>query len=246
MVDFAAALKRGKRPDPPVPALTIGLSGHRPDKLWSERQVVGEVVLSHDGYEWGNPLRVRLRAEVRAATERLVREAERRRYDAGYRDSYLKRVAWQNGYGDGEPGAEKWRSVEVFCLHGGALGADQDAAGEWRRMGLPYIVVQPFPQQDQRWPAEARETYRKVLAAASGVYTVSAHHRPLNVDRKPQQSAADARTLLLLRNEVLLCMSDELIAVYDGSSGGTSHAVNWWSRVHCGSHLTTLDPRDWR
>jgi len=245
LVDFSR-IGRSRRPDPLVPALTIGLSGHRPDKLWSERQEVAGVVLHHDGHEWGNPVRVRLRREVRAATERLVREAGRRRYDAGYRDAYLSRVAWQNGYGDGEPGAEKWRSVEVLCLHGGALGADQDAAGEWRRMGLPYVVVQPFPGQDQRWPDEERETYRKVLAAAAGVYTVSAHHRPLNGDRRPQQSASDARALLLLRNEVLCCMSDELVAVYDGSGGGTAHAVRWWNGVHCGAHLTVLDPREWR
>ena len=238
MIDFKRLGERANREPPRVPGLTIAVTGHRPDKLWHRREQVGGVTVSHDGYEWGNPLRQRLRAEVRAATESLVAKAKRHRFDAGYRDGYLARVRWQNGWCDGEPGAERWRSIEFLTLSGGALGADQDAVGEWRRMGLPYVVVQPFPGQDSRWTKEARATYAKVLAAAAGVYCVSEHHRPSGGD--------DPRSLLLLRNEVMLCMADELIAVYDGSGGGTQHAVRWWDRAHCGAHMYRLDPREWR
>jgi hypothetical protein len=152
VIDFKRLGDRAKREPPRVPGLTIAVTGHRPDKLWHRREQVGGVTVSHDGYEWGNPLRQRLRAEVRDATEALVAKAKRHRFDAEYRDSYLVRVRWQNGWGDGEPGAERWRSIEVLTLSGGALGVDQDAAGEWRRMDLPYVVVQPFPGQDSRWP----------------------------------------------------------------------------------------------
>lgn len=196
MIDFARLRERPKREEPRVPGLTVAVTGHRPDKLWSSRQESAGVVLAHDGYEWGNPLRQRLRAEVRTATETLVAKAKRNRYDADYRDSYLRRVRWQGDWGDGGAGAERWRSIEVLTLTGGALGADQDAAGEWRRMGLPYVVVQPFPGQDSRWPKEARATYAKVLDSAAGVYCVSEHHRPSGGD--------DPRSLLLLRNEVML------------------------------------------
>jgi len=42
------------------------------------------------------------------------------------------------------------------------------------------------------------------------------------------------------------CIADELVAVYDGSSGGTQHAVRWWDRAHCGAYMYRLDPREWR
>jgi hypothetical protein len=44
----------------------------------------------------------------------------------------------------------------------------------------------------------------------------------------------------------MMCMADELIAVYDGSSGGTQHAVRWWDRACCGANMYRLDPREWR
>lgn len=204
---------------PRVPALSIGVTGHRPDKL--------------GGYDFGNPTRKRLREEVRKATEVLIQSARRDGMDAGFRNRFLKRVWWQNGWEIDE----RWRTIEVLCLHGGAQGADQDAAAEWYRMGLPYVVVAPFPGQESPWPKESQARFRKVLEYAAGVYFVS--------DMTPT-SRHNASAMLLQRNVTLCQMSDELIAVWDGSSGGTAHCVNWWISVNLGAHLTHLDPQVWR
>ena len=44
------------------------------------------------------------------------------------------------------------------------------------------------------------------------------------------------------RNEWVCGPSDELLAVWDGSRGGTSSCVNFWRR--CGQHEILIDPRD--
>jgi len=147
--------------------------------------------------------------------------------------SFLRDVKWQNGWETDD----KWRSIDVLCLHGGAQGADQDAAAEWYKMGLSYVVVAPFPNQDRLWPANSRERFKKVCKFAAGIYLVS--------DKEPG-SREEASKALLARNVRLCQMTDELIGVYDGSRGGTSHCVNWWNSVNFGAHFTRLNPDAYR
>ncbi len=220
MVDFSKLFDRPPTSPPKVPGLSIGVTGHRPDKLGGY------------GADFSHPIRQQLRAEIWNTTTHLIGHASRNNMDAGYRNNFLRRVTWQNGW----EVDEKWRTIEVLCLHGGAQGADQDAAAEWHRMGLPYVVVAPFPGQDSPWPEPAQVRFAKVLKHAAGIYLVN--------NKKPP-SREEASSMLLQRNIVLCQMSDELIAVWDGSRGGTSHCVNWWNRVHYHAHYTRLDPRDW-
>ncbi len=226
MVDFAKLLNSPRKASPKVPALSIGVTGHRPDKLYSTKN-------SADGYEFGNPLRRRLRMELIRATADLVANAERDRYDAEYRDMFLRRVVWQNGW----EVDEKWRTIEVLCLQGGAQGADQDAATAWFQMQLPYVVVMPFPGQEAPWPEPAQKRFARMCEFAAGIYLVS--------DKKPSDHS-EAASMLKARSVRLCEMSDELIGVWDESRGGTSYCVNWWQKVHLGAHFTHLDPREWR
>jgi len=142
-MDFKSLLENASSP-PRVPALNIGVTGHRPDKI--------------GGYEFGNPIRRKMRERIRLATENLIHDAKRDGMDAHYRDTFLSRVIWQHGWDI----SEKWRSIEVLCLHGGAQGVDQDSAAVWYLMGLPYVVVVPFPKQDRIWPEAAQARFRKV------------------------------------------------------------------------------------
>jgi len=100
-----------------------------------------------------------------------------------------------------------------------------------------YLALVPFPGQDSRWPKASRDAYAQVLAHAAGVYTCHAE-RPAT-----DQQAGD---LLKARDEVLCCVSDELIAVFDGSSGGTSHTVRKWDGFGGRGRLHRIDPRDLR
>ena len=110
-----------------------------------------------------------------------------------------------------------WRSLPMVALTGCALGVDQDAAGVWYRMGVPYVAVVPFDGQDSRWPAEARRVYAQVLEKAAGVKVVG-------------DQGEDPRAALFRRNE-WMCCADHLISVWDGSHGGTAHATRLWQRA---------------
>lgn len=92
--------------------------------------------LNGDGYEWGNPLRVALRERIREETERLLARPRepRGKMSAMHLDSYLSQVKWANGVTPG---------LDPLALSGVALGIDQDACGEWYRMGLSYVGVIP-------------------------------------------------------------------------------------------------------
>ena len=233
-IDFTKLLGAPAAPPPRVPGLTIGVTGHRPDKLWSWQTPAG----NHDGYKWDNPLRVHLRREIQLATEHLIEKAPRHRYEPDYRDAYLRRVEWQGEWAGGEPGAERWRSIDVLTVHGGALGADQDAAGVWLRMGLPYVMLIPFPGQESRWPEPSQRVYRQVQAKAAGLLYIS-KERPRN--------HGEAAQMLMGRNDNGICvMADELLSAWDGSKGGTAACTKTWIRMHHGAALTRLDPREWR
>ena len=225
MVDFAKLLNQPPRPAPIVPRLVIAITGHRPHKLASPGTVT-PTKSSGDGYEWGNPLRVALRKRIREETERLLAKPREPRgcMSAMHLDSYLNQVKWADGFTPG---------TKPIAMSGLALGIDQDACGEWYRMGLPYVGVIPFPGQEARWPASSRETYAKVLAKAVGIVYVS--------QNKPA-SDYEAGQMLLRRDEWMCCACDELIAVWDGSRGGTSHTVRYYEQS-C-QRAVRIDPRE--
>lgn len=104
---------------------------------------------------------------------------------------------------------------------------------EWRLDGWRDLdVLGVTPGQERRWPAQSRETYAKVLAAAAGVLVVTP-------DPPPDTEAAVAA--LHARNDRLCAVADELIAVWDGSRGGTASCVRNWRYV--GNELRAhIDP----
>lgn len=227
MVDFARCMNQPPRPPPRVPRLVVSVTGHRPHKLHSFDPTPQR---PGDGYDWSNPLRRRVRVEVETATRRLVDAARSQKSeDRGtslLQRGELDRVAWKPGV--------NLDDLDVVCLTGVAIGVDQDASGVWRRMGLLYVAVVPFEGQESRWLEESQHVYRKVLDAAAGV-VVTSPQRPVDRD--------DASAMLLRRNDFLLC-ADELIAVWDGSGGGTASTVRSWRR--CGRREVLVDLDDLR
>lgn len=119
----------------------------------------------------------------------------------------------------------------------GALGIDQDACGVWARMGIAYVVAVPFPGQESRWPRESRERYQRVLSHAAGIYRAS---------EVAPTSDKEAGEMLKRRNEWICCVCDDLIAVFDGSRGGTSHCLSTWGRICRFQTPIIIDPRELR
>lgn len=108
---------------------------------------------------------------------------------------------------------------------GMALGVDQWAAQICLNLGIPFTAAVPFIDFDSQWPQSSQMEYRRLLREADRVHTVSdtREYRP---------------GLMQRRNEWMVDNSDRLIAVWNGSSGGTQNCVNYavrrrkpWSRL---------------
>lgn len=118
---------------------------------------------------------------------------------------------------------------------GMALGVDQWFAWLCVQRGIPFIAAIPFEGQEERWPKpETRERYRHLLSLAAEVQIVT-RLTPEERKSKPRVSKA-----MRARNEWMVDHSDHLLAVWDGSYGGTGNCVQYAYRVGC--PMTVINP----
>jgi uncharacterized phage-like protein YoqJ len=94
------------------------------------------------------------------------------------------------------------------AITGMALGVDTWAAECCLHLGIPFTAAVPFAGQDRMWPAESRRHYAKVLKQAARVEIVCG----------PE---VDINSAMQIRNEWMCDRTDHLLAVHDGSRGGT-------------------------
>ena len=110
------------------------------------------------------------------------------------------------------------KGVTTF-ISGMALGIDIWAAKmvlRAKRLGCPelkLICAIPCKNHESRWNAESQKEYKKVLEQADEVFYVSEE------EYKPY--------LMQRRNIWMVDESDYVIAVWDGSSGGTGNCVKY-------------------
>lgn len=118
-------------------------------------------------------------------------------------------------------------SLEAFILKhenialytGMAQGADQKAAFEAAMLRRAYpgrviriIAAVPSPQQPERWPQAAKDHWKHILDNyADEVHLTASEHSPW---------------VNFHRNRFIVSNCQLLIAVWDGSDGGTKHAVD--------------------
>lgn len=107
-------------------------------------------------------------------------------------------------------------------ITGMALGFDQDFALACYELGIPYTAAVPFDGQESQWPAKSQRRYRWLMNRAADVVVVSpGSYRPAK---------------MLKRNEWMVDECDQLIALYDGSQGGTMHCMryarDWQKPIH--------------
>jgi uncharacterized phage-like protein YoqJ len=98
-----------------------------------------------------------------------------------------------------------------------ALGIDQDFARVCIEMRIPFIAAIPFVGQESNWPFESQQRYQEILSYAYCVYVVS--------------GGGYAAWKMQTRNEWMVDNCDILIAVWDGSSGGTRNCINYANKV---------------
>lgn len=114
-------------------------------------------------------------------------------------------------------------------ISGMALGWDQAWAWAAVDLGIPFVAAMPFYGQETQWPEESRERYHDLLEHAAEVVTVcEGGYAPWKMQR---------------RNEWMVDHCDKMIALWDGSNGGTANCVRYAERV--GKPVENLWPQ-WR
>lgn len=99
----------------------------------------------------------------------------------------------------------------VVAMSGMALGVDTWAAEACVELGIPFIAAVPFKGQESRWPHRSQVVYKNLLDKAQEVVVVS-----------PGTCSAQA---MHHRNEYMVDWANGIIAVWDGSPGGTAACV---------------------
>lgn len=98
-------------------------------------------------------------------------------------------------------------------ISGMALGWDMALAEAAVRLGLPFEAYIPFKGQDSKWPPASQQQYRELLAKAERVVTCS-----------PGGYSAAA---MQVRNERMVDDCEFLLALWDGTSGGTGNCMRY-------------------
>lgn len=99
-------------------------------------------------------------------------------------------------------------------ITGMALGWDQAVAAACIILDIPFVAAVPFEGQERRWPQESRERYHRLLSHADERVVVCDDFVP-------------AVKALQKRNEWMVDRAEEVIALWDGSFGGTHNCITY-------------------
>lgn len=98
-------------------------------------------------------------------------------------------------------------------ITGMALGFDQYVAYACRALSIPYSAYLPFIGQESKWPAASQQIYRNLLEDASEIKIIS--------------PGGYASYKMQVRNEAIVDDSDQMLACFNGSLGGTANCVKY-------------------
>jgi uncharacterized phage-like protein YoqJ len=102
-------------------------------------------------------------------------------------------------------------------ITGMAQGWDQALGWAAYDLGIPFIAAVPFAGQESAWPSVSQGYYNDLLKLASQVHIVS--------------EGGYAPWKMQVRNEWMVDRCDTVLALWDGSSGGTGNCIKYAEKV---------------
>jgi uncharacterized phage-like protein YoqJ len=102
-----------------------------------------------------------------------------------------------------------------MVITGMALGWDLAVAEACVELRVQFIAAVPFPNQTEKWTPESVLRYERLLGKAREIVVVSSEYHV----RAYQE-----------RNEWIVDRAQLVLALWNGSSGGTSHCVRYAER----------------
>lgn len=107
---------------------------------------------------------------------------------------------------------------DISVISGMALGWDTAWAGAALNLNIPLIAAVPFAGQDKMWPEKSRKLYRNILDRAAEYVVIS--EGEYEVEK------------MQIRNEWMVDHCDHLVALWDGSKGGTYNCIKYAKRFN--------------
>jgi uncharacterized phage-like protein YoqJ len=107
---------------------------------------------------------------------------------------------------------------------GMALGWDQALAVAAIRLGIPLKAYVPFLGQESKWPKDSQQLYHLILEECQEVKVCSeGSYNPYKMQ---------------LRNEMMVNDCTNVLAMWDGTEGGTANCIRYAKKV--GKPITNL------
>lgn len=97
-------------------------------------------------------------------------------------------------------------------ISGMALGWDMALAKAAITAGIPLHAYIPCPEQARRWPLASQRLWEDLLDQAAYVFETSSKY---------------TSTCMTDRNRDMVIAADAMLALWDGSPGGTGHCVGY-------------------
>lgn len=100
-----------------------------------------------------------------------------------------------------------------LVITGMALGWDQAVAQAAIEMEIPFLAAVPFSGQELKWPEASQLRYNELLEQADEVVIVC--------------KGGYAPYKMQIRNQFMINRADLVLALWDGSEGGTCNAIRY-------------------
>lgn len=113
-----------------------------------------------------------------------------------------------------------YKHTQPYLLTGMALGVDMIWAKLAIMNNLPFIAYIPFKGQELKWPEKSQKLYYQLLSNAEEIIICSPGSYTLENTYVVAQK-------MQIRNQRMVDDSHLLVAVWDGTPGGTANCVNY-------------------
>jgi uncharacterized phage-like protein YoqJ len=104
-----------------------------------------------------------------------------------------------------------------IAISGMALGWDMAFAEAAISLGIPTVAAVPFAGQESKWPAASQHRYRQLCQVARVTVVCDGGYSPEKMQK---------------RNEWMVDNSTMLVALWDGTAGGTCNCINYARKVN--------------
>jgi uncharacterized phage-like protein YoqJ len=113
-----------------------------------------------------------------------------------------------------------------MIISGMAIGFDQALVQAAMNLGVPFIAAIPCNNQDITWPQHVKERYAYMLSKAEKIHQVcKGGYQPIKMQ---------------IRNEWMVDNAHFVLALWDGSSGGTGNCIKYANRKSVNKPIINL------